>query len=364
MYAKLVMSSAPSNYNDFCRDIIRLITSGSPSTSLLSSGTWNVAACVIIDATPAGWTYVGSNFTGESGSIAAVNTGGTAPGANNSDPWRWVASSACASPLSSKTKYIVMTSQYIRLVDAYYGTQAKYNCCLGSAVSSTSGGVLTNEASRTYAYQSIGSSGPALTGNDWGFAGTGTYHLIANARHVTLIKENSNVQAVWEHAATDPHVFYNNAPVLFYSWSAATAGSAATFSTNTGVNNVINDLGYNGAWVMNLTDTSTGTTYGSRLVNVSASSNYYDNGANQPYLWPYLNKVTTSNSTGLARQLVSPIMFHLFHHGYPTMYVTGTVPVYMMKGGAGTTGDSINVNGTIYTYFNVNAAMGLAMLTN
>ena len=362
MYAKLIMSTPPSNYNDFCRDIIRLITSASPSTSLLSSNTWNVAACVIIDATPAGWTYVGSNYTGESGSsgLSAPNSVGSSPTSNNNTSYRWVASAPCSSPLSSKTKYLVMTSQI------HVQNNSQYVATLGTATSSTSGAALTNEAARIYYYNS--GTGTNVPSDPWGFSGAGTYHLIANARHVTLIKENSYVQAVWEHAATDPHIFYNITPVVFYSWYSSTANSAAYFSSITGAVNgslTSTSVPYNdGAWVINITDTTTGVNYGSRPVNVSASNNYYDNGAAQPYLWPHLGKVTTSNSTGLARQLVSPIMFHLFHHGYPTMYVTGTTPVYMTKGNVGTTGDSINVNGTTYTYFNVNGALGLAMLTS
>lgn len=361
MYAKLVMSSTPTNtnYNDFCRDIIRLITSASPSTSLLSSNTWNVAASAIFDSTPAGWTYVGSNFSGEEVTIGSVNSNGGTP--SNGSSYRWVARAPCASPLSSKYKYVLMSSQNNSAFDnANYGQQNKYNCCLSACTNSTSTGILTNEGYRSY---SGGGSG-LLSGNDWGFAGTGTYYLIANARHVTLIKDGSNMQALWEHSATDPHIYYNSAPMVFFSWTYATPGGSPSWATGTGATDAIRSTAYDGAWVMNLTDTATGTNYGSRTVNVSGSNAYYDNGANQPYFWPHLNKITTSNSTGLARHLVSPIMFNLFHHGYPTMYVTGTVPVYMMKGASGTSGDSINVNGTIYTYFNVNNALGLAMLTS
>lgn len=366
MYAKLVMSSTPTqtNYNDFCRDVIRLITSNSPSTALLSSNTWNVAASTVFDNTPAGWTYVGSNFAGESSALLGPNNSGGNPA--DGAWYQWVASAPCASPLSGKTKFVVMTSQrnqsYDNIQNTNYGNQIKNSCSLGACTASTSAAVLTNESYRSYV---AGTNGwTQLVHNDWGFAGTGTYHLIANARHVTLIKENSNMQALWEHSATDPHIFYNIAPMLHFSWTYATAGGTPSWATGVGANNIVNSQAYDGAWVMNITDTATGTNYGSRPVNVSGSNDYFSNGANQPYLWPHLNKVTTSNSASLARHLVSPIMFHLFHHGYPTMYVTGTVPIYLMKGGVGTTGDSININGTIYTYFNVNAAMGLAMLTN
>lgn len=363
MYAKLVMSSTPStgNYNDFSRDIIRLITSASPSTSLLSSNTWNVAASAIFDTTPAGWTYVGSNL--DVGSLSGVNTDGGTPSAATA--YGWYAKAPCTGALSSKYKFIGMMSQKMTVYDTWVaGTLTKVNCCLTACTNATSSGVVTNEAFRQTSNGSSVYTFNTYANNNWGFAGTGTYHLIANERHVTLIKESSNIQALWEHSASDPHIYYGNAPMVYYSWNYSTAAGTPAWATGTGATSSPDSPNYDGAWVMNLTDTSTGTNYGSRPVNSSGSNNYYSDGANQPYFWPHLTKVATSNSTGLARHLVSPIMFNLFHHGYPTMYVTGTVPAYLMKGGTGTTGDSININGTIYTYFNVNSVMGLAMLTS
>ena len=70
MYAKLVVGNAAINGYRAMRDIGRLITSASPSVSLLEA--YSQSSSVIIDSTPAGWTYVGSNFAGDRPSIAAA----------------------------------------------------------------------------------------------------------------------------------------------------------------------------------------------------------------------------------------------------------------------------------------------------
>ena len=111
MYAKLALSSAfGSNVSiaqNCIRDIIRLVTSPSPNINLLSSnGAFNKGASSIIDATPAGWTFAGSN----------VDTGGTLPAAGsgtnlgetatqNAGGARWIVSAPCAAPNASKLKY-------------------------------------------------------------------------------------------------------------------------------------------------------------------------------------------------------------------------------------------------------------------
>lgn len=362
MYARLVMASAPSNYSDWARDIARLVTSNSPSTSLLSSSTWNVAASTIVDATPAGWTYVGSSYSGETSAIGAVNTGGApANGTNTSSFYNWVVSAPCASPNSSKLKYVSINSQYNLLQPQFTSANPTYRASISLCQSATSSGVLTNEAYRLWFYAP--SSNNSNYANTWGFAGTGTYNVIANQRHITIIKENSSIQAVWEHSNTDLHTRYSQTPAIFYSWDSTSVASAPSWGLSTGVIQST-DSSYqtanNGAWLCNITDVNSGTTYGS--VNVSGSaSTIYSNGVAQPYLWPNLTKVSTVSSTGATRQLVSPIMFQYYAYGYPTMYVTGTTPVYMCKGNIGAAGDSISVNNTDYIYVPVNSAMGLAV---
>ena len=361
MYAKLVMSSAPGMYSDFARDIVRLVTSNSPTTALLSSSTWNVAASTIVDPTPAGWTYVGSNVAGENVTLAAVNTGGTPPEPSQfgtvDDLNRWVVSAPCLAPNTSQLKYVSVGAQ--RDYNFNSGGPGAYvhKATLVLAQSATSGGALTNQSYRKYFTNSQG-GGDASAAN-WGFYGTGTYHLIANARHITLIKENSHMQAIWEHTSTDLHVRYGITPVMHYSWYATNVGSAPAWASGTGVV-AAGGTGSSGAWLVNITDVATGTTYGA--LNIAAATNtIQSNGVAQPYLWPNLNEANTISSTGASRQLVSPVMFQYYAYGYPTMYVTGVVPIYICKGGIGSAGDSVNVNGTDYIYIPVNAAFGVAI---
>jgi hypothetical protein len=70
MYVKLVVGAAQINVQGAMRDIARLITATTPSLSLL--GAFSSASSVIVDATPAGWTYVGSNNAADQPSIAGT----------------------------------------------------------------------------------------------------------------------------------------------------------------------------------------------------------------------------------------------------------------------------------------------------
>ena len=353
MYAKLVMASTPTRFNDMCRDIVRLVTSNSPSKSLLSSNTWNVTASTIVDSTPAGWTYVGSNFG--DGTLSGVNTDGgdIATSAPYFGTYNWVVKAPCANPNESKEKFAVVYSMY---TNNDYGTAPTRWFTMGQAQSSTSGGVLTNEAYRRFGYAA---NGGTIYLNNPGFNSAGTYHLIANARHITLIKENEGILAVWEHSMTDLHTRYNIVPQIMYMWKYAGIASEPDWAAGAGFVNS-NTGGTNGAWLTNITHVGTGVNYGS--INLGGSvATFASNGVAQPHLWPNANKATTISSTGATRQLVSPVMFQNFAYGYPTMYVSGVVPIYFCKGGIGAAGDSVSVNGVDYIYIPVNAALGVAI---
>jgi hypothetical protein len=63
---------------------------------------------------------------------------------------------------------------------------------------------------------------------------------------------------------------------------------------------------------------------------------------------------------GVARNLVVPIMYQLVRYGVPTCFVTDICDMYWTGGGLGTTGDTFNINGVVYTYFDC-GTMGLAI---
>jgi len=72
VYAKLVTGSTPIYALNAMRDIGRLITSTAPSTANLLA--FSTTSSYIIDATPAGWTYVGSTNANDRPTICATNT--------------------------------------------------------------------------------------------------------------------------------------------------------------------------------------------------------------------------------------------------------------------------------------------------
>jgi hypothetical protein len=85
---------------------------------------------------------------------------------------------------------------------------------------------------------------------------------------------------------------------------------------------------------------------------------------NQPYLSisTYYSNLKTVSRSGTARNMVMPIMFQLMQWGIPTCFVTDVCDMYMCQGGIGTTGDTFNINGSIYNYFDC-GSIGLAIGT-
>lgn len=73
MYVKLVATTALTGVgipiSSVLKDIARMLTATTPSLSLLTA--FNQTSSVLVDATPAGWTYVGSNVPADQGGISA-----------------------------------------------------------------------------------------------------------------------------------------------------------------------------------------------------------------------------------------------------------------------------------------------------
>ncbi len=363
MYAKLALSTAftPATAQTCIRDIMRLLTSNSPSVSLLSSsGGFNVGASSIIDATPAGWTYVGSNSA--DGSTLPSAGSGTIASDTSANGLQWVASAPCAAPNASKLKYCVLGVAGMEnlgyVPDQYYN----YGIYVAGATGANALGVVTNHGPAVVeTNQAAGSAG--FTFN---LQIATTYHLIANARHVTLIAEGHGVGAVWEHTYSEVHQFLNQIPMVQFcqygaSSIAATSGGTTLTGKTVSLINQSTSAYPNSHFVMamfNATNISTGTTYG--VFPFGSMTRPY-----QPYAFPHQGvKGVSVSANGLNRNIVNPVMFNHFEFGYPTIYVTGVVPVYMCRGGIGSPGDVININGTDYIYFPVNSSFGLAMLTN
>jgi hypothetical protein len=351
MYAKLVTPATASAPWYFIRDIVRLITAATPSTSLLYA--FNSATSVIVDATPAGWTYVGSTLAADrptpSTSISDFAT--------TSTPDLWACSAPCIE--GSTLKYVTFSPA---IPNATPSTTNDY-INMTAARSVTSLGVATNEGIRCY------SSNTVVTGVNrtaMPFGGGATIHLIATARGITLIAENLGLHGVWETAMTDPHRFYSTAPVCV--WQNGDCTGAASGKGNV-LTSVIPQVGATQTTatfancVMNITDVNTGTVYGPiepinglSMTNTNSENWLCSGGSNM--------RANSITSTGTSVYQVAPIYVQPGQYGYPTMYVTGTYNAYWTKSALGNSGDTVLVNGNTYTFFNSGVMMGFLAQTS
>ena len=69
------------------------------------------------------------------------------------------------------------------------------------------------------------------------------------------------------------------------------------------------------------------------------------------------------SAAGASVYTIEPVYFNVSKHGYPTQFVTGIVPVYYCSPNMGNSGDTVNVNGDTYTFFNASIT-GLLMKTS
>ena len=363
MYAKLALSSnfTAASMQVCIRDMVRLLTSPNPTISLLSSsGGFNVGASSIIDATPAGWTYVGSNVDNASLNAPNSSTALISTAINGNSGARWVISAPCAAPNASKLKYAVFAG-----MGFFLGSNVFQNAGIQLA-GATGGSVDGSTVNTGLLVQEYSGQGSASTNFGFGLQAATTYHLIANARHVTLIAEGFGVVALWEHSYSEVHQFLNQIPMVqFCQYGANGITSSLGGDTRTGINTYsatqtqsVNPVPIFAVNTFNTTNIGTGTTYGA-YAHGNMTRPF------QPYLYPHQGvKGVSVSATGLNRNIVNPIMFNHFEFGYPTIYVTGVVPAYMCRGAIGSPGDVVSINGTDYVYFPVNTQMGLALLTS
>jgi hypothetical protein len=341
MYAKLVVGNTAINGYRAMRDIGRLITSDNPSVSLLEA--YSQSSSVIIDNTPAGWTYVGSNFAGDRPTIAAA---GSAVNTTNGVFPNLAFSAPC---LDGSTKYALLTSTHYVAAAVTYGT-------LTGAVSVNSSGVATNEGARVYNGSADGQAEELKVALQLGEAAK-TIHLIASPRHITLIEEGRGVQAVWEMSSTDVNTFYGQAPFVQYSHADTSVYTSdgyivPTLITTTRTASILHTS-------FGLTNPNTGVYYGTADPTISLTTNI-----------GYFARIIATgiqngiDSTGLPKYNILPVILSNDRYGYPTQYITGIVPVYFCGASIGSTGDTVDVNGDTHYYFNSGAGYGLLMKLN
>jgi hypothetical protein len=117
-----------------------------------------------------------------------------------------------------------------------------------------------------------------------------------------------------------------------------------------------------GNWnIVNYTDPIAGTNYGVYDVSISGVSNGPPYFTQTNIVGTAIRKNTIS-STGGGKYTITPIFYMV--PGLPTQYVTGIVPIYVTAGAIGTSGDTVDVNGDSYTFFNVCTKFGIIMKTS
>ena len=351
MYVKLVTPSAVSASWYYIRDICRLLTAATPSTSLLTAFT---SSSVVVDATAAGWTYVGATLAADR---PTPSTSVSDFASNAGTPDIWALSAPCLE--GSTLKYITLSNA----TSSATPTTTNQYINLTAARSVTSLGVATNEGIRFSTTSA--SVFTTVSQTSMQFPASSVIHLIATPRGVTLIYENVGLMGVWETTMTDPHRFYGTAPVCVWqngNMSGGSTGKTGVFTTVIPQSNIAQTSNSFASCVMNITDVNTGTVYGPVepvLANssITNSQNWMNDGGDAM-------RKNSISSTGTPVYQVSPIYVQPGQYGYPVMYVTGVYNAYWCKPGLGNTGDTVSINGSYYTYFNSGPMVGFLAQTS
>lgn len=384
MYAKLVYNkdypwSGTGSYStngfmeggqftNVCRDIVRLLTSSAPSisTCISDSRSFSKTASMVIDSTPAGWTYVGSNIDGNTlPSITTIEASGyigsDTPGAANG---MWSIQAPTSDDTQIKTVVIGQATANAAVSAGPTGGKHDYMVSRGMYLTGAIGSTCTGNAS-TFSVTGIGTYPKTPSWNNdnpmaWlcgrgGKTAIGTYHLIANNRHVTLIREGAGMTAIWEFGNTDVHTALNAPPMVYLNWISG--ASNALDNHNGGPYLTTSPLQVSQLFkftsLLDSTYSDVKNIGGvSNITNVNTAASAF--GSFNPFFFPWQSLRTPSMSaTGMPRNLVNPILLQGYNHGYPSMFITGTTPVYMAGGSIGSVGDTVNINGNTYYYFPV-----------
>lgn len=350
MYAKLVVGPSVISSVKAMRDIGRLITSENPTTALLSA--FSPTSSIIVDPTPAGWTYVGSLNANDRPTIAAVgsatDTTGTF-GYTLNNEYNLAFSAPC---LNQPTRL-----KYALLNIVWRGTTAasQYTFALTGAQSVTDQGVRTNEGPRAVTGDSAVNGVTETSALSITTVANRIIHLIATPRHITIMEEGRGICAVWEATNTDVHDFLNRPSFIQYSHATnATTRFPIIVPTSYGSTQT-------GGWMavgFNITNVNTLVTYGTYDISEASTANL---GSLAQASATYRNN--SIDEAGNPRYQIGPVYFQVGEQGYPTQFVTGVVPIYWTRPGIGTSGDEIDINGDTYMFFNCGTTVGVAMKT-
>lgn len=380
MYAILQYSAGNSGsatqygIGNVIRDIVRLCTSPSPNINYLVA--FSNTTSSIVDATPAGWSLVYGNNDGTT--LPAANTDPNAARLDStgaSGVGYWAISAPCLGPQANTVKYAKL-SVNMGTGSTNFQDSVVVGIQLTSAVSISNTGTIVGESYRPYWTSFSTTAQDQSILNTSSFGGNGTYHLIATQRHITIIKEGVGYYGLWEHTISDYHKAYNITPVVTV-FSKGTgyvtidsAGNTPNFRRVTGP---ITPRNLSTSGDGNASDTINNHRFIFNITDINSTTNYSNLSLGIPWLQPYLHAVPpgigansvssmrTVSSNGLTRNIVQPIMFNYHQFGVPTCFVTDICDIYMCQSGIGTTGDTININGVNYTYFDCGTGSGTSI---
>ena len=349
MYAKLVCGGADIPAIGAMRDMVALLTSGAPSLSDLLH--FDTDASLIIDDTPAGWTYAGGSGDDNT---SLYTTDATVNDITVNTFYTIAVSAPCID--SSKTKYAAFNIVWLN------ATQSNNNrfALIGAEFVDTDGTMTNGGGLNTWGGGQ--GEGEGNTQSHLSTAGT-VFHLVANERGIVLVEEARGMSMVCETNETSVHTFYDQAPFVQYSHPDSSrfskagiyvvdpAGGESVTATSSGITTVFN-----------VRDVESGVLYGTYDPTSGSSSG--DN--NRGSLWQNAADIrkTSISDNGLPLYQVSPVFFQVGTLGYPVQYVTGVFPMYWTAPNIGTSGDTIQIATEDYIWFNAGTGFGVAMQTS
>ena len=352
MYAKLVVGSSGIDAMRCIRDIARLLTSDAPTTDLLES--FDDVSSIVVDSTPAGWSFAGESYRTEA-SVADIGDAITWP-SNNTD-WQLALTAPCLND-ARPSKVAVFSMSWLQSSQKTTGAgryfQLSGAVSVSAAADTSSNIVIENQGGRDYwvaAESATQAEGRSITTT----LGT-VLHLIATPRHITIIDEGRGISAIWESSEAAVNTFYDTAPFVQYNQTSGSTGlinsTAVTSQPSVPTNGVrVNTFA--------ITDPNDGNYYG---VTSLLSSD-----ANKGFGMAQTEAAVRSNTideNGSPKYQVTPVFYTAGHYGHPVQFITGIVPIYWTKGAIGTTGDTIDVAGDSYTFFNCGSNFGVVMQTD
>lgn len=346
MYAKLVVGNTDIPAIGAMRDICRLLTSENPSTEDLLWFDSDVS--IIVDETPAGWSYAGGNYetlaTGISTDVDVTSTG-------------YVANQDYIMGLVSNIQDSTTIKKYVGFAITWLnGTQANNNrFAMFAAEEITSDGTLTNPGP-VQRWDAAQGETEAERASIRSIAGA-VLHLIATPRGIVLIENGRGATMVFETTWSSAHRFFQAAPVVQYN-HCDTSGFAQSSPITFNMQTVTQATNWQ-AVAVNVRDINAGVSYGTYDITSGATKNlgfFVQNASDLRQ-----NSITES---GLPLYQIAPIFLQLGTLGYPVQYVTGIFPAYWTAPKIGATGDSIVIGAEEYLFFDCGPGFGMAIQTS